>query len=131
MKPTRHEQPDSSAAALLAQVDGAVRRSLDRAKFWNTCSQSDSLPTEWRAFARTRREYEAEHRRHLRLFRHLLASGRLLQRPRDLARIAEAVTARLQAEIDLIITLRRFVVDHAPEPVPPWDQATVDRADSG
>jgi hypothetical protein len=97
------------------------RRSLDRAKFWNTCAQSDSVPPEVRSFAREQRRREADHRDRLKgLRRGLGALDTTRPTEEDVAGFALELRAQGNEDAARTATLRTFLRCWGPEQPPGW-----------
>jgi hypothetical protein len=97
------------------------RRSLDRAKFWNTCAQSDSVPPEVRWFAREQRRREAEHRDRLKdLRRELGALDTARPAADDVVRYALELRAQGNEDAARTTTLRSFLRCWRPDRPPGW-----------
>lgn len=97
------------------------RRSLDRAKFWNTCAQSDSVPPEVRSFARKQRQREADHRDRLKdLRRELGALDTTRPTADDVVRYALELRAQGNEDAARTTTLRCFLRCWRPDQPPGW-----------
>lgn len=110
----------SGAETFLRSIHLHQRRSLDRAKFWNTCAQSLDLPLHIRQFSREQREREAEHRTRLKQLRRVLTKHTSAAARRVMAGHVAELAACERASAALTELFTRFLRAGPVDPLPDW-----------